>query len=86
MGRLRTVQLQVMPVDREEQPSLDGPFTLVTPKGQSQVAHLETHTFPRLITGREEVQVLSVRNGIIQSQALRLVSPWPLIEKMLGER
>ncbi|MFD4141487.1 Scr1 family TA system antitoxin-like transcriptional regulator [Streptomyces sp. NPDC058572] len=71
LGRLRTVQLQVMPLDREEQPSLDGPFTPVTPKGQQQVAYLETHTYPRLITGREEVRVLSIRYGIIQSQALR---------------
>ncbi|MFH8929225.1 Scr1 family TA system antitoxin-like transcriptional regulator [Streptomyces pristinaespiralis] len=86
MGQLRTVQLQVMPLDREEQPSLDGPFTLVTPKGQSQVAYLETHTYPRLITGREEVQVLSVRYGIIQSQALRPGESLALIEKMLGER
>ncbi|MGX6741943.1 Scr1 family TA system antitoxin-like transcriptional regulator [Streptomyces peucetius] len=74
------------PVDREEQPSLDGPFTLVTPKGQSQVAYLETHTYPRLITGREEVQVLSVRYGITKSQALRPGESLALIEKMLGER
>ncbi|MEU0374040.1 helix-turn-helix transcriptional regulator [Streptomyces sp. NPDC006283] len=86
MGRLRTVQLQVMPLNREEQPSLDGPFTLVTPKGEQQVAYLETHTYPRLITAREEVQVLSVRYGIIQSQALRPGESLALIEKMLGER
>ncbi|MFI2368407.1 Scr1 family TA system antitoxin-like transcriptional regulator [Streptomyces sp. NPDC018833] len=86
VGRLRTVQLQVMPLDREEQPSLDGPFTLVTPKGRQQVAYLETHTYPRLITDREEVSVLSIRYGIIQSQALRPGESLALIEKMLGER
>lgn len=86
IGRMRTVQLQVMPLDRDEQPSLDGPFTLLTPKGKQQVAYLETHTYPRLITDREEVQVLSIRYGIIQSQALRPGESLALIEKMRGER
>ncbi|MFE3184913.1 helix-turn-helix domain-containing protein [Streptomyces violascens] len=85
IGRLRTVQLQVMPMDREEQPSLDGPFSLLTPKGLHQVAYLEIHTYPRLITGREEVRVLDTRYGIIRSQALRPRESLTLIEKMLGE-
>ncbi|HZX37185.1 MAG TPA: helix-turn-helix transcriptional regulator [Streptomyces sp.] len=85
IGRLRTVQLQVMPLDREEQPSLDGPFTLLTPKGRQQVAYVETHTYPRLIIDTEEVRVLAVRYGIIQSQALRPGESLALIEKMLGE-
>ncbi|MGN5632696.1 helix-turn-helix domain-containing protein [Streptomyces sp. AC154] len=86
IGGLRTVQLQLMPLDRTEQPSLDGPFTLVTPKGRPQVAYLEIHTYPRLITDREEVRVLAERYGMIQSAAL---TPWEslaAIEKLLGER
>ncbi|MEU6013867.1 helix-turn-helix transcriptional regulator [Streptomyces sp. NPDC047515] len=86
IGRLRTVEIQLMPLDRMEQPSLDGPFTLVTPKGQQQVAYLEIHTYPRLITAMEEVRVLAVRYGIIQSAALTPQESLTLIEKMLGER
>ncbi|MER5357751.1 helix-turn-helix transcriptional regulator [Streptomyces sp. NPDC002785] len=86
IGRLRTVEIQLMPLDRTEQPSLDGPFTLVTPKGRQQVAYLEIHTYPRLITAMEEVRVLAVRYGIIQSAALTPQESLTLIEKMLGER
>ncbi|MFF2328739.1 MULTISPECIES: Scr1 family TA system antitoxin-like transcriptional regulator [unclassified Streptomyces] len=86
IGRLRTVQIQLMPLDRAEQPSLDGPFTLVTPKGKQQVAYLEIHTYPRLITDLEEVRVLAVRYGIIQSAALTPQESLAVIEKMLGER
>ncbi|MEU5957344.1 helix-turn-helix transcriptional regulator [Streptomyces sp. NPDC047525] len=85
IGRMRTVQLQVMPLAREEQPSLDGPFTLLTPKKQQQVAYMEIHTYPRLITVPDEVRVLSVRYGILQSEALTPRDSLAMIEKMLGE-
>ncbi|WPW29529.1 hypothetical protein P6B95_20540 [Streptomyces atratus] len=45
-----------MPLDRTEQPSLDGPVTPVTPKGKQHVAHLEIHTHPRLINDLEARQ------------------------------
>ncbi|MCX5140946.1 helix-turn-helix transcriptional regulator [Streptomyces sp. NBC_00338] len=86
IGGLRTVQLQLMPLNRTEQPSLDGPFTLLTPKGRQQVAYLEIHTYPRLITDMEEVRMLAVRYGIIQSAALTPRESLAAIEKMLGER
>lgn len=85
IGRLRTVQIQLMPLDRAEQPSLDGPFTLVTPKGKQQVAYLEIHGYPRLITALEEVRMLAVRYGIIQSAALTPRESLASIEKMLGD-
>lgn len=85
IGRMRTVQLQVMPLDRQEQPSLDSPFTLLTPKKQQQVAYMESHGYPRLITVPEEVRVLAVRYGILQSEALTPRDSLALIEKMLGE-
>jgi transcriptional regulator with XRE-family HTH domain len=86
IGRLRTVQLQVVPLDRIEQPSIDGPFTLVTPRGKQQLAYLEIHGNPKLITEPEEVRVLAVRYGIMQSVALTPGESLAAIEKMLGER
>ncbi|MFF9566890.1 helix-turn-helix domain-containing protein [Streptomyces sp. NPDC014685] len=86
IGRLRTVQLQMVPLDRTEQPSLDGPFTLITPKGKQQLAYLEIHGYPKLITDPEEVRVLAVRYGIMQSVALTPGESLATIEKMLGER
>ncbi|KUL54703.1 helix-turn-helix domain-containing protein [Streptomyces sp. NRRL S-1521] len=85
IGRMQTVQLQVMPLTRDEQPSLDGPFTLLTVKKQ-QVAYMEIHTYPRLITVPEEVRVLAVRYGMLQTEALTPRESLALIEKMLGDR
>ncbi|MGP9019318.1 helix-turn-helix domain-containing protein [Streptomyces sp. BR1] len=86
LGQFRTVELQVMPIEREEHPSLDGEFTLLTPKGRPQVAYTEIHGYPRLITDPEEVRIFSERYGIIRAQALTPRESLSLIEKMLGER
>ncbi|MFE4796109.1 helix-turn-helix domain-containing protein [Streptomyces sp. NPDC056708] len=86
IGHMRTVTLQVMPTDREEHPSLDASFIMLTPKGRQQVAYTEAYGHPRLITDPEEVRVFSERYGIIRSQALTTRESLTLIEKMLGER
>ncbi|MGI5398305.1 helix-turn-helix domain-containing protein [Streptomyces sp. CA-135486] len=84
-GRMRTVELQVMPTDREEHPSMGGSFILLTPKGRQQVAYTEIYGHPRLITEPEEVRVFIDRYGIIRAQALSPRESLALIEKMLGE-
>jgi hypothetical protein len=86
LGRMRNVQLQVMPTGRHEHPSLGGSFTLLIPKGKEQVAYMENHGYPRLITDREEVRILAARYGIIRAQALNPHESVDLIEKMLEER
>ncbi|MFI6893755.1 Scr1 family TA system antitoxin-like transcriptional regulator [Streptomyces sp. NPDC050256] len=86
VGRLRTVEIQVMPTEREEHPALDGTFTLITPKGRPQAAYTELYGNPRLITEPEAVRVFSERYGIIRAQALTPRESLTLIEKMLGER
>lgn len=86
IGRLRNVQLQVMPTGRYEHPCLDNSFTLLTPKGREQVGYMESQGYPRLITDREEVRVLAARYGIIRAQALNPHESLDLIEKMLEER
>ncbi|MET9916146.1 helix-turn-helix transcriptional regulator [Streptomyces sp. NPDC006435] len=86
IGRLRAVSLQVMPTDTEEHPSLDTSFTMLTPKGHSEVAYTETYGHPRLITDPNEVRVFSERHGNIRSQALTNRESLTLIEKMRGEQ
>lgn len=86
IGRMRNVQVQVMPTGREEHPSPGGSFTLLIPKGQEQVAYMETQGYPKLITDREEVRALVARYGIIRAQALNPHESLDLIEKMLEER
>ncbi|MFI1105391.1 helix-turn-helix domain-containing protein [Streptomyces melanogenes] len=85
IGQLRPVELQVMPTDREECPGVDGPFTLLTPKGQRQVAYTEVQGYSRLITDPQEVGVFTERYGIIRAQALTPRESMSLIEKMLGD-
>ncbi|WNI24229.1 helix-turn-helix transcriptional regulator [Streptomyces sp. ITFR-16] len=86
VGRLRTVELQIMPTDRDEHPSLDASFTLLTPKGRPEAAYTETYGHARLITDPVEVRVFSERFGIMRSQALTPRDSLELIEKMLGDR
>ncbi|MFJ8491024.1 helix-turn-helix domain-containing protein [Streptomyces sp. NPDC094038] len=86
IGRMRNVQVQVMPTGRHEHPSLGGAFTLLTPKGREQVGYMENQGYPRLLTDREEVRVLAARYGIIRAQALNPHESLDLIEKMLEER
>ncbi|MFJ8947686.1 helix-turn-helix domain-containing protein [Streptomyces sp. NPDC102395] len=84
IGSLRTVELQVMPMDREEQPSMDGPFNLLTVRKAEQVAYVEIHTYPRLITDMEEVRVLNERYGLLRAQALTPNESLGHIEKLRG--
>ncbi|MFI9242249.1 helix-turn-helix domain-containing protein [Streptomyces sp. NPDC053086] len=86
IGRMRNVQLQVMPTGREIHPSLGGSFTLLIPKGKEQVAYMEVQGHPKLITDREEVRILAARYGIIRAQALNPYESLALIEKVLEER
>ncbi|MET9808980.1 helix-turn-helix domain-containing protein [Streptomyces halstedii] len=85
-GRMRTVELQVMPTGRDEHPSMDGPFTLLTPRGRGEVAYTEVQGHARLITDPDEVRVVNERYGIMRAQALTPRESLTLIEKMLGER
>nr|WSX50428.1 helix-turn-helix transcriptional regulator [Streptomyces sp. NBC_00974] len=85
VGRLRTVQLQVMPLEREEHPALDSAFTLLRPKGRNEAAYTESYGHANLITDPEQVRVYSERYGIIRAQALTPDESLTLIEKMLGE-
>ncbi|MFE9675785.1 helix-turn-helix domain-containing protein [Streptomyces sp. NPDC006259] len=84
IGSFRAVELQVMPMEREEQPSMDGPFNLLTVRKGEQVAYVEIHTYPRLITDAEEVRVLSERYGLLRAQALRPSESLDLIDKLRG--
>ncbi|MFG2642612.1 Scr1 family TA system antitoxin-like transcriptional regulator [Streptomyces sp. NPDC048370] len=85
VGSRRTIHLQVMPLSRTEHPSLDGSFTLLTPKGRREVGYTEIYGHARLITDPELVRQCTERYGIIRAQALTPRESLELIEKMLGE-
>ncbi|MCB5178292.1 helix-turn-helix domain-containing protein [Streptomyces antimicrobicus] len=85
IGRLRTVELQVIPFGRGVHAAMEGSFTLLHPKGRHQVAYTETYGYPRLLTGPDEVRIFSERYGIIRAGALSPDESLALIEKKLGE-
>ncbi|WP_327305181.1 helix-turn-helix transcriptional regulator [Streptomyces sp. NBC_01298] len=86
IGRLRTVELQVMPFSRGEHTAMGGSFSLLHPKGRQQIAYTEVYGRPNLVTDPEQVRIYSERYGIIRAQALTPHESLALIEKMLGER
>ncbi|MCC2276976.1 helix-turn-helix domain-containing protein [Streptomyces sp. ET3-23] len=85
LGKLRSVELQVMPTDRSEHAGMGGPFTLLTPKGQLQVAHVEVQHVNRLIIEHEEVRMLAARYSSLRAQALPPGDSLNLVEKLLGD-
>jgi transcriptional regulator with XRE-family HTH domain len=86
LGQLRSLELQVMPLERTEHAGMGGPFILLTPKGKPQVGYIEAQNVTRLVTDPEEVRVLAAQYGSIRAQALTPRESLVLIEKMLGER
>lgn len=86
LGRLRTVELQVMPTDRTEHAGMGGPFILLTPKGKPQVGYTEVQTSARLATDMDEVRILAARYGSIRAQALTPRESLALIERIQTER
>lgn len=85
LAQLRSTSIQVLPVECAEHAGLEGPFILLTPKGEQQVGYVEVQSVSRLITDAEEVRILAARYGTIRGQALTPRESLILIEKMLGE-
>ncbi|MEV6200203.1 helix-turn-helix transcriptional regulator [Streptomyces sp. NPDC051771] len=85
VARLRSVHLQVMPLECEEHPALEGEFTLLTLLRKREVAYIESYGYARLITDPEEVRMYSERYGIMRAQALTPRESLEHLEKMLGE-
>ncbi|WP_395362396.1 helix-turn-helix domain-containing protein [Streptomyces sp. YH02] len=86
VAQRRTIDFQIMPLDRHQHPYLDGAFTLLTPKGRREAAYTEIYGHARLITAPEEVRQYTERYGIIRSQALTQHESLTWIEKLLGEQ
>ncbi|TPQ15652.1 helix-turn-helix domain-containing protein [Streptomyces sporangiiformans] len=86
VGRLRSTTLQVLPLRCDENPAVDGPFVLLTPKGKPQVAYLEVQGTSHLITDPEEVRILAARYGAIRGQALTPRESLGLMDELLGDR
>lgn len=81
----RNVDLQVLPLSREENSGLGGPFRLLKLKDGTMVGLNEVQLTNRVITDPKETTVLDMRYGTIRAQALTPRESLAFIEKMLGE-
>ncbi|MCQ0021733.1 helix-turn-helix domain-containing protein [Streptomyces somaliensis DSM 40738] len=81
----RNVEIQVMPLDREENAGMAGPFTLIETKEGRRIAYVEVQNVSRLQTERDRVRALEAKYGIIRAQALTPRESLAYIEKLLGE-
>ncbi|GAA1226136.1 helix-turn-helix transcriptional regulator [Kitasatospora nipponensis] len=84
-GQRRNVEIQVMPMNREEHPGLGGPFTLIETKEGRRIAYVEAHQDSRLHTERQSVRGFEEQYGLLRAQALPPRESLALIEKLLGE-
>lgn len=85
-GHRRNVEIQVMPIEREEHAGLDGPFTLIETQEGQRIAYVEAYKDSRLYTERRSVREIEEQYGILRAQALTPHESLALVEKLLGER
>ncbi|MGW1606326.1 helix-turn-helix domain-containing protein [Streptomyces eurythermus] len=81
----RNVTLQIMPVDSETHPCMDGPLRLLeTPQGR-RIAYSEGQENGRLIADSKDVRLLYQRYDTLRSQALNPTLSRGLLEQLRGE-
>ncbi|GAA3298571.1 hypothetical protein GCM10020295_34460 [Streptomyces cinereospinus] len=85
VARLRNVDLQVLPLNREENSGLGGPFRLLKLKDGTAVGLNEVQLTNRVITDPKETTILDMRYGIIRAQALTPRESLAFIEKKCWE-
>jgi hypothetical protein len=84
IGQNRNVEIQVMPLDREESAGVDGPFTVVTRDDGKKFAYAEAQGTSALETDPKQTALAAARYGIIRSQALTPRESLEFIEGVLG--
>lgn len=85
IGRMRNVEVQVMPLDRDDNAGVDGGFTLFTREGGQRAGYMEAQGRSILVTDRKETASLAARYGIIRAQALTPHESLALVESLIGE-
>ncbi|MEU7118770.1 helix-turn-helix domain-containing protein [Streptomyces zaomyceticus] len=85
IGQRRNVELQVLPLDSEDNAGVDGPFTVVTRDDGRRFVYAEAQGTSALETDPKRAALAAARYGIIRSQALIPRESLALIEKLLGE-
>lgn len=85
IGKLRHVEIQVMPLERDDHAALQGSFFLLEPERGDKVAQREAALFSNVTAERRQVRLLEARYGILRAQALAPRESSKFIEKALKE-
>lgn len=85
VGRMRNVEIQVMPTDREDHAGLGGAFRLFKLRDGTALGYSENQHITQFVTDPREVHVLEMQYGIIRAQALTPRESLAFIEKVLEE-
>ncbi|AIJ13542.1 helix-turn-helix domain-containing protein [Streptomyces lividans] len=85
LGRLPNVEIQVMPMDREEHAGVDGAIEVLKFEDGTAVGRSPGVANGRPVTDLRQVRILELRYGIIRAQALTPCESAAFIEQLLGE-
>ncbi|MCV2463209.1 helix-turn-helix domain-containing protein [Streptomyces sp. ICN988] len=85
VARSRNVELQVMPMDREEHAGLAGGIEVLTFEDGSRVGRSPVVAHGRPVSEPRQLRILELRYGIIRAQALTPRESTGFIERLLGE-
>lgn len=85
VGRLRNVEIQVMPTDREDHAGMGGQIEVMKFADGGAVGRSPNQFGTRPVSDPKVIRILELRYGIIRSQALTPRESLAFIEKVLGE-
>lgn len=84
-GRLRNVEIQVMPTDRDDHAGMGGQIQVLKFRDGSAVARSEGRFGGRLVSDPKELRILELKYGTLRAQALTPRESLAFIEKVLGD-
>ncbi|WP_363325549.1 helix-turn-helix transcriptional regulator [uncultured Streptomyces sp.] len=85
VGKLRNVELQVLPTALEDHAGLMGGFRVFKLSNGDSVGYTEVQHLRQVVSDAKEVQVLEMIYGSLRAQALAPPESLATIEKVLGE-
>ncbi|MET8247849.1 helix-turn-helix transcriptional regulator [Streptomyces sp. NPDC005202] len=85
VGQLRNVEIQVMPMDREEHAGVDGGIEVLKFEDGTAVGRSPGVCNGRPVSELKQLRILELRYGIIRAQALTPRESAAFIEQLLGE-
>ncbi|MDT3726173.1 helix-turn-helix transcriptional regulator [Streptomyces sp. DSM 41972] len=85
VGQKRTVELQVLPLSREQNAGLAGPFMLFDTQEGRRIAYVEVQNVSHVHAEQHLVRGLEAKYGTLRAQALSPQESLTYVENLLGE-